>query len=688
MSKGKKKKNKQPQKREHPVRNTILAIVLPVAAILIAAFFVLISVFYGAVRRSVTVELGEETPEATAFLRRDGDEAAYETAPEPVYRKAGDYRLKVLYRGRAVPVVLRVRDTAAPTAEAVEQTVPLGQPVTPDRLIRDLEDEGLVKVSFGTAPDFSAVGDYDAVVLLEDESGNRSKVSVPVHVRAALDELILEAGSPVPTADDLLLIPYTEAEISPITEKMMREPGEYTITVAADGTESETRLIIRDTIPPTGRGNTQILAPGSKIRPDMFVTDIFDETSVAVTFAAQPDPDSLEPQTVALTLRDRGGNVATVYSTLLFTNAEPKVIEARNMGLSVKELLEEGTYTEASLDMQFIPDEIGQHVLAVTVDGVRNIALIDVRDTTPPAVTVMRSQWYLGTPIAAEGLAFAEDVTEATLDYLKEPDWNRDKQEVTLVSVDTSGNRTEKTFTLTLIPDTEPPELYGVRDLFCYVDEAATFLADVFAWDDCDGDVEVTADASAVDISRIGSYTIVYYATDARGNTAYKKATVRVVTSRVEEDRAQEVADKIMAKIVTDDMTLAEQIEAIYNYVYENVHYVATSNKQDWRSEAVRGLTTGRGDCFTSYAAARLLLEQTDAEIRSVTRLSANSHHYWLLVNIGTGWYHFDACRAWTGKFRCFMWTDAQTRRHSRSYWNYDPSLYPPVATEPYNGGK
>lgn len=684
----KSRQTETPQKREHPVRNLILSIALPVLALAIAVSFVLMSVVYGGVRRSLAIELGEDSPEATAFLRRDTGEAGYEIPPEPQYRKPGNYPLKIRFEGRAVPVVLRVRDTKAPTAEAAEQTVPLGEAMTPDRLIKNLKDEGLVKVTFEQSPDFSAIGDYEAVVLLEDESRNRSRVTVPVHVRIAPDELVLEAGSPVPTADELLLAAYSDVQITPVTEQMMRAPGEYTLRITADGTESETRLVVRDTVPPSGKGITQILAPGTAVEPDMFVTDVFDETPVTVSFAAPPDPGSMDPQTVELVLKDGGGNTATVYATLLFTNALPQVIEARHMGVSVKELLAEGTYSEASLDMQFIPDDVGQHVLSLTVDGVRNIALIDVKDTTPPTITVMRSQWYLNTPIAAEGLADAEDVTEASLDYLREPDWNREMQEITFVSIDTSGNRAEQTITLTLIHDVEPPELFGVRDFYGYVNEAVSYLSDVFAWDDCDGDVEVTADTSAVDTSRIGNYPVIYSAADKRGNKTSKQAMIRIVPAKVEVDRAQEVADEILKKIFTDGMTLAEQVEAIYDYVYRNVRYVATSNKQDWRSEAVRGLTIGRGDCFTSYAAARLLLEQTDAEIKSVQRAGPNTHHYWLLVNIGTGWYHYDACNAWTGKHRCFMWTDAQTRLHSRTYWNYDPSLYPPVATEPYKGGK
>lgn len=682
------KRAEKPQGEDRARRASPWAALLPVLALAVSVSFVLLCMYYGAVRRTLTIELGEETPEASAFLRRETGEAEYGSEPEAFYRKAGVYRLTVRADGRAVPVLLRVRDTQAPTADGPEQTVPAGRTLTPDKLIRNLRDKSRIKVTYETAPDFMTVGDYEAVVLLEDESRNRTRVPVTVHVRIARDEITAEAGDPAPAADAILTAAYEDAQIDPITEEMMREPGEYTIRVKADGMESETRLIVRDTVPPAADSVTCIAQPGETILPEMLIGSVTDETAVTLSFLEPPDPDSLDPQTIGVVITDRGGNETTVWSTLLFSGVAPTVIEARDMGLSVSELLEDGTYTEASFDMQFIPNELGLHVLAVTIDGERNLALVDVKDTTPPTIDVTRTQWYLDTPIPVDQLARAKDVTEVTLSYRTEPDWSKESQPVTFVAVDTSGNCREETITLTLIHDTEPPELFGVRDRYCYVNESVSYLAEAFAWDDCDGDVEVTVDASGVDLSRVGNYRVTYYAKDRCGNTAKKNAVLHVVTSMVEEDRAQKVAEEVIAQILTDNMTLAEQIEAIYDYVFTNVHYVSTSNKQDWRLEAVRGLTSGRGDCFTSYAAARLLLEQTDAEIRSVQRSGANTHHYWLLVNVGTGWYHFDACNAWTGVNRCFMWTDAQTQRHSRSYWRYDKTLYPAVATEPYNGGK
>ncbi|MBQ5991853.1 MAG: transglutaminase family protein [Clostridia bacterium] len=674
------------QTQRHSLWRSVLTGILPVFALALAVSFVLLCVAYGGVRPSVTIELGEDSPEVDAFLRKDFSDAEYLSAPEAHYTSAGNYPVRVYADGRTVPAVLKVRDTQPPAAAGIDTTVPAGKALSPDRLIRNLRDGSVVKVTYESRPDFDAVGDYEAVILLEDASGNSSRVFSTVHVRTVRDEVIAEAGGPAPDADAFLVGAYADITLSPITDAMLREPGEYPIRITTDGIEAESRLIVRDTVPPQGEGVTFIAAPGEQIRPEQLVTGIVDETEVTASFLSEPDPDSLDSQTVGVVLTDRGGNETTVYATLLFTNVKPVEIEARTAQLDISELLEEGTYTEASLD-PFIPDDPGLHVLAVTIDGKRNLALVEVRDTTPPEIKTVNAKRYLNTPVDAAALVSVTDPTETEISFVSEPDWTKEKQEVTVAATDSSGNRSEKTFTLKLVADTEPPHLYGVNDRYCYTGEPVAYFAEVYAWDECDGEVDVQVDASKVNSEKSGDYPVFYTATDKAGNTARKTVFFRFVTPQVDEQRAQEVADKYIAKILTDDMTLAEQIEAIYNYIFKNLRYSARSNKWDWRGEAVRGLTTGRGDCFTAYAAARLLLEQTDAQVVAVQRMSETSHHYWMFVNIGTGWYHFDACNAWSGKKRCFMWTDAQTRRISKSYWRYDKTLYPPVATEPYNGG-
>ena len=90
------------------------------------------------------------------------------------------------------------------------------------------------------------------------------------------------------------------------------------------------------------------------------------------------------------------------------------------------------------------------------------------------------------------------------------------------------------------------------------------------------------------------------------------------------------------------------------------MQYNGYSDKSDWRKEAVNGLQRGVGDCFTYYATLRALLDETDIPYMSVTRKGGATRHYWLLVNVGTGWYHLDANNNTVAHWRCFMWTNAQ----------------------------
>ena len=676
------------QQREQSLWFGILKAALPLFAAVIAALFVLVCAMYGRVRPTVVIELGEDSPEVSAFLRTADGEAMYGSEPDPLYRKAGKYRLSVRTRAMEIPVTLWVKDTVAPKADAAETTVPVNVTLTPDRFIGNLRDQSIVKVSFETAPTFGTIGDYTAVVLLEDESGNRTRVDVPVHVRAAKDTVTVEAGSPAPGQEAFLIGEYRDVVMTEITESMLHVPGDYPIRIVADGIETESLLSVRDTVPPAANNTTCIVLPGQNVTPEMLFVDLQDETEVKAAFKAEPDPEVRMPQTVEVTLTDLGGNETTVTSTVLFSGIEPVEIEARTSPLSVSELLEGDRAAEADMPEPFVPDVPGSFLIPVMIGGEKNIAVVSVKDTTPPDVAVKKTTWYTDTPMKPDAFVSVNDVTEAELHFAEEPDWTKASQEVTVVVTDAGGNTVEKSFTLTLEPDTEAPVLYGVKSRFCYVGEPVAYLAEVSAMDNCDGEVKVEVDASKVDDSRRGNYRVTYSATDRAGNTVHKTVTFKFVKAKVKDDKAQEVADRIIAEILTDDMTLAEQIEAIYDYVHTHVHYNPKSNKQDWRSEAVRGLTTGRGDCFTSYSAARLLLEQTDAQIVSVQRSGINTHHYWMLVNIGTGWYHFDPSCIDASKRRCFMWTTEQTRKVSKTYWGFNASLYPPVATEPYNGGK
>ena len=155
-------------------------------------------------------------------------------------------------------------------------------------------------------------------------------------------------------------------------------------------------------------------------------------------------------------------------------------------------------------------------------------------------------------------------------------------------------------------------------------------------------------------------------------------------------DGLAEKVEAVLSDLITDDMTQLEQAKAVYDYTRSHISYTGDSDKSDWEQGAYVGLTARRGDCFTYYAAARAMLTYLGIPNIKVERVGGISDHYWLLVDCGDGWYHFDSTprSSKMPPFDSFMFTDADAADYTeatgeREYYAFDGSLYPERATEP-----
>lgn len=243
--------------------------------------------------------------------------------------------------------------------------------------------------------------------------------------------------------------------------------------------------------------------------------------------------------------------------------------------------------------------------------------------------------------------------------------------------------------TPTPVPDYEPPVLTGVVNRQFYVGEGISYLKGVTAIDAVDGEVEIIIDRSKVDPKTPGEYEVTYTARDKAGNETSMTAIITLSEVKVTEEQLDEAAEQVLAEITTEDMTMEEKAWEIYKYVNTHVRYWDSSDKKDWRAEAYRGITEGWGDCFTYFSVSQILLTKIGAEILPVERMGGVSRHYWHIINLGGGWYHFDAC-IHIPKFVSFMRTDAEldafaaTQRPGYNYYTYDKTKYPEVSTVPF----
>lgn len=663
------KKIAAPMKKGPTILLVFLGFLLALGALVLWVYHGFTPVVHG--------EYGQGVPAASAFCNAEN---AFVWADEDA-QTIGRHMVKVIAGVRVVPCLLIVEDTTAPAAEPVTLEFPSGYVPRPDEFITDLQDADRVAVSFLGTYDFSAAGEQPVHILLEDGSGNQSEVVAAAAVRAAVERVIVEAGSPIPSSDLFLTEGFHGELLDTITDEMMHTPGEYALSVRCpeNGRVFLTTLEVRDTAAPTGTGQLLILEPGADASPEAFLTESADETALTYSFALAPDPDSREIQDIAVRITDAGGNSTDVPAQVLYSSFGALTVEARNGLLTGSDLGRPEAQPE-----EFPANVPGTYFVRVQVNGGAEIALVTLVDTTGPILTRREGSFYTRHDLTPEDLVEAEDVTGATLSFVAAPDQDSDQEQTFSVrAVDGAGNETVSVFPLTLQVDTTPPILYGVVNVGGYVNEPIAYFKEAYAEDDVDGRVEMTVESQVI-LSRRGKYTVTYSATDKSGNTASKSCTYTLVDAAVTDADVRRMAQGVLKEITTNDMVTAEKLKAVFEYVRGRIHYTGVSNKTDWRREAIRGNEEGKGDCFTVYCLSRALLDELKISYMSVTRKGGSTHHYWLIVNIGTGWYHFDPLRTRVHNYSCFMWTTKQCLAKPY-FWRFYEENYPAIATELFN---
>ncbi|GMK44708.1 hypothetical protein PghCCS26_18360 [Paenibacillus glycanilyticus] len=237
--------------------------------------------------------------------------------------------------------------------------------------------------------------------------------------------------------------------------------------------------------------------------------------------------------------------------------------------------------------------------------------------------------------------------------------------------------------------DTEPPKITGVKNLTVFIGDRVSYKNGVTVKDNLDMNVALVVDTGGVNLKKAGVYNLTYMAKDAAGNIAQAEATVTVKVkpaSPLNEDELNKLADTVLAKIVTEDMTDVDKLWAIFKWTKYNIGYVDSSSHTDWRKGALQGFKQGTGDCFVYYATARMLMERSGFETQTVIRdKGRKTKHFWSLVKVDGAWYHFDTTPT-IKKNTTFLLTDAELAEFNKQFKNYylfDKSKHPATPTKP-----
>ena len=241
--------------------------------------------------------------------------------------------------------------------------------------------------------------------------------------------------------------------------------------------------------------------------------------------------------------------------------------------------------------------------------------------------------------------------------------------------------------------DVTGPTILGVNAIAVFQGSTVAYRSGILVSDDTDPNPKLTVDSFLVDLTTPGTYPVYYTATDAAGNTTTVETTITVneaPDSYVEEALINEKADELLAKIITENMTPREQVNAVYDWIEGHCYYIAKFDKSDYMQAAYLMLTNNRGDCYGFYAVSRLLFDRLGLPNLTVTRMPnevRTTNHWWNMVSLdgGESWYHFDATPHLTEGARTCLVTDAYLETfnlENPNYYYFDHTAVPQTPAE------
>lgn len=462
-------------------------------------------------------------------------------------------------------------------------------------------------------------------------------------------------------------------------------PGEYQMVIRSGWFTHKCKLIIQDTIAPVVSAVPMKIEVGELLAAEDFITECSDATEVSVSFTKAPDFSVIGIQEVELQLEDLGGNLTKITTELTISPVYNRVvIEAGDAIPSLNDFMIAGNTGDLLSDMSSIDNrKVQENLIQIQVGDTIYESVLQVKDTVAPDITVQDVNSFTLVPLEAKMfLSLLEDETDVSVSFVSQPDLTKEgEQEILVKAVDEGGNESVASAKLILEADSEPPQITGPSQVIFFIGDTIAYRKLVEVKDNCEEGLELQVDSSQVNLNVEGSYPVNYTAFDLAGNTAELTIELSVRQREHSIDEVNALADQVLARIIKEDMTPLEKVQAIYNYNMSHIGYINHSEKVDWVTSAYEGLAYGKGDCFVYASTAKLLLTRAGITNMDIAKIPAKTSHYWNLVDIGDGWYHFDTTPR-TDHPTIFMWTDEQLMEYSNSHnksHNYDREIYPVV---------
>jgi len=471
------------------------------------------------------------------------------------------------------------------------------------------------------------------------------------------------------------------------------KPGDYRVYLSSDLYRYTAILTVEDTIAPTGEPVNCTITYASNPGPEEFVKNVSDVEAVKIEYAEKPDFKLCGKNPVHILLTDEAGNETIVESMVLISPFRKEItIEAGEQEITaedfaIKGALEHSGTGETELltkteDISLVVP--GEYPVYLKRDGLTFRSKLIVQDTIAPVVEAQDFRGYTTSVITPESfIKSATDNTALSMEFVGNTNFKTEGvQDVEVAVTDLGGNRVVVSAKATLAVDKEAPVIRGVRNLTVLQGKNVSFKNGVTVTDNCDKDIALQINTSAVNIRELGTYPVTYVAVDRAGNRTEVSCTITVGEDRVSEAQVRAYAKDVLSKITTPEMSDMDKLNAIYWWVRRNMRYAHASNHSDWVKAAYTGFTTRTGDCYMYMSVSKALLDEAGIKNAIIDTRPLREVHFWNLVDIGEGWRHFDTVPRQAGGVFLYL-DDATITAYSNTHGNshiYDRGRFPGIS--------
>ncbi|MCL1975615.1 MAG: hypothetical protein FWG61_05590 [Firmicutes bacterium] len=315
-------------------KKKLLAVIIVTLLIILATKIQIAFAWRPLVQKSLIIEAGEPLPQIDEFIIAEGKTGAFLSALPIDSIVPGAYPVIIAVGKKTFNSTIIIQDTIPPKALPTTVFAWVGEKLSPQEFVCDIDDQTPVEISFISKPNTMNTGLSYVTVQLTDAGNNTLNIISELHVYKAIERLEIP---PKLDKNQITALSFIENASQKDEELFKLEtdlqeinfdtPGWHEVIISLAGKKYWCILDILDITPPAATPLHLYKYIGDTCEAQDFVTNIVDETPVSVSFIAEPNYLLEGEQTVGILLKDTYNNTTEIVSALTLSfDTEPPII--------------------------------------------------------------------------------------------------------------------------------------------------------------------------------------------------------------------------------------------------------------------------------------------------------------------------------------------------------------------------